>query len=266
MSGRQETGFTLVELLVVVSIIALLVSMLLPALAQAREHARMLDCASNLRTLGLASVQYTNDYDGAIVLNGEPSGTFSYPGRPFWDARLLPYLGVDNWDGINNTSTPTTHPLSRNTQKLFLCSSQRDSAEKMKVSYRVRYCRSYRINAWISGLEDWLTGWPDKPSSTKMSSISDTAVTVLFVEAGDFEGPGIFNDLNGWAVRGWYDVTPAHLVKVGEDNVAGNPWGLPAMYGVSNFTFVDGHVQRLKTQFTYNVAEDAIPGYKFEGK
>ncbi len=64
--ARSRRAFTLIELLVVVAIIALLVSILLPALGQAKEHGRRAVCLSNLHHLGVAFKQYFHDYDDVL--------------------------------------------------------------------------------------------------------------------------------------------------------------------------------------------------------
>jgi prepilin-type N-terminal cleavage/methylation domain-containing protein/prepilin-type processing-associated H-X9-DG protein len=72
----SRTGFTLVELLVVVSIIALLISILLPSLNKARETARQVKCMSNLKQFGNADAFYKNEFEGWHVpyASSDPSG------------------------------------------------------------------------------------------------------------------------------------------------------------------------------------------------
>ena len=82
----MKKGFTLIELLVVIAIIAILAAILFPVFAQAREKARQITCVSNVDQMGLAMMQYTQDYDemtpmvrhdkmpGGIVTPTNPQG------------------------------------------------------------------------------------------------------------------------------------------------------------------------------------------------
>ena len=61
---KRRTGFTLVELLVVISVIAVLISILLPALRHARRNAKVVMCGSNMKQVGIGLTVYLMDYDG----------------------------------------------------------------------------------------------------------------------------------------------------------------------------------------------------------
>ena len=64
----KKRAFTLIELLVVIAIIAILAAILFPVFGRARENARRTSCMSNLKQIGLGTMQYTQDFDERFAL------------------------------------------------------------------------------------------------------------------------------------------------------------------------------------------------------
>src|SRR6187455_2473364 len=92
-------GFTLIEMLVVIAIIAILVALLLPAVQQAREAARRSQCKNNLKQIGLAMHNYHDTFNG--FPNGGIASSVGGWGLS-WYIRILPYIDqAPVFNGIN---------------------------------------------------------------------------------------------------------------------------------------------------------------------
>ncbi len=88
MNTASKKAFTLIELLVVIAIIAILVAILFPVFARARESARRASCLSNEKQIGLGIMQYVQDYDQRYLVQDE---TNNY----LWYQPLQPYIKSD---------------------------------------------------------------------------------------------------------------------------------------------------------------------------
>lgn len=104
MKNRKDRrAFTLIELLVVIAIIAILAAILFPVFAKAREKARQTSCLSNEKQIGLAIMQYTQDYDESFFNRDMGNGA---PGSWGWRYCIQPYM--KNYQVMACPSNPNT--------------------------------------------------------------------------------------------------------------------------------------------------------------
>jgi prepilin-type N-terminal cleavage/methylation domain-containing protein len=86
---KKNDGFTLVELLVVISIIALLLSIMMPALNRVRKNARRIVCAANMHNVSTAMMVYQNKYNSYPAITWEPEGSTDMNLRTYWWEALI---------------------------------------------------------------------------------------------------------------------------------------------------------------------------------
>jgi prepilin-type N-terminal cleavage/methylation domain-containing protein/prepilin-type processing-associated H-X9-DG protein len=210
--ARHRIGFTLVELLVVITIIGILIALLLPAVQAAREAARRMQCSNNLKQIGLAILSYENT-NGVLPMGMNWEGGVT-KGHSVFPA-LFPYIEqqalYDNYDFKGRIYPPSLNVSLLGVQiAALLCPSDSAAGRKLQGKYaRSNYVVCFGSNTmgngpgtppaiWIPDTDGAFQRDTSKPLSAIKDGTSNTIVASEVIAGTD----DIFSDDSKQDVRG----------------------------------------------------------------
>ncbi len=217
-------GFTLVELLVVVSIIALLIGILLPSLGGARDSARSVACMANMRSLSMVTLMYAEDSDGELPRSGHSAGFGSLP----WAAVMYepltdrPFEGTSySWDDDGWWDASNTH---------YRCPHDRRESPVLQQGLPFGFVAlSYGMNVYFELRREEIDPqrWGGQKARVyrKVSSVPRASATVLYGELPD--SPGLDHIMaHFWRTRNTPDGEGVAIERHGDS---------------AAYAFLDGH-------------------------
>jgi prepilin-type N-terminal cleavage/methylation domain-containing protein/prepilin-type processing-associated H-X9-DG protein len=208
---RSRQGFTLVELLVVVAIIAALSAILFPVFAAAKGSANRAACVSNLRQISRGTQLYVADYDDRLMpVNHQPANDATSRNDRTWVQSLLPY--VRNFSVFRCPSDHSSRPKLEATYDQDLVPGDTDS-QYYTASLRSNYGYNYHN---LSPIVQEGASWVARPKL--MSEIYSTSGTIIFVDSVWGK------DNNGSPAGGgnWLVVPPCRYYKSSVDSFTGS--------------------------------------------
>jgi prepilin-type N-terminal cleavage/methylation domain-containing protein len=171
-TASRHTGFTLMELMITIAIIAVLSLLVFALGSRFKDRARSVTCSGNLRQIGIAMAGYHSDYN-------------RFPGRETgmsWDRTLFPYLGPTSDKSLAGTAalTRADWPELDGIAKIFACPSD------LKPRRATHFKRSYAIIPWTTNWSNGtqFRGWKNRPYNVgvPLSIVPDPARAATVVE------------------------------------------------------------------------------------
>jgi prepilin-type processing-associated H-X9-DG protein/prepilin-type N-terminal cleavage/methylation domain-containing protein len=242
MSGKGKRGFSLVEVMVVVSTVSVVMAVTMPAMNTARSRARAIVCRSNLRQLVLANIGYSNDHDGYYVPAAED----------LW--QLLPGTlegGYNRWHGKRTGPDEPFDPLKGPLVGYLADGKVKKCPERVEFSksqdgminfesgcggygYNMQYLGS---RLWCSGITTYAAMKSAYARTTSDMEVRRTDTTMMFCDTAFYQND---KDLIEYSFA-----EPPHDVINGQPNTIF--FMVPSIhfrhYGSANVGWVDGHVE-----------------------
>ncbi|MEM1011097.1 MAG: type II secretion system protein [Planctomycetota bacterium] len=283
-TGRRH-GFTLVELLVVIGIIALLVGILLPTLSKARQSAGAVACASSLREVGKAFVLYANEFGYAFPVavheaNSDASNSDPWlldfptnpddPGERRWSDLVAPYITESDVTDSDDIDT------IREKSVIWGCPEWQGSGQfDPNFGFGDRVRTGYGMQYYPTGAEFWARGGEEQLAYLGQNTQGNYFKMATWGRDGSSRaliGDSMFHILNTPSTFN-YQTDRVHPFNFGE-----SVWVGPPLFAVDatrhlrgatkeeamtqkglNMLFVDGHVEKLSVAEAYNAIR--APGY-----
>ncbi|HWD19044.1 MAG TPA: type II secretion system protein [Verrucomicrobiae bacterium] len=222
MNNRSRNAFTLIELLVVIAIIAILASMILPALARAKGSAQLTRCMSNKKQMQLAFQMYANDFNDNLVDNHDYKDYGPSPNNsPAWCYGILDWLDTPantNYQiNILDPKYSSLAPYVGKQYQIYWCPSDNFLSSKQRALGWDHRIRSITMDASVGSGEKWqqfVTTWDNWTDVAKMSAfrfpgpsqswvfmdehpdaIEDVQLYVMTDDATRLQGTGTFTEL-----------------------------------------------------------------------